>query len=513
MKSSDRVVINTGFLYGKMLITMFISLYSTRLILSALGATDYGIFNLVAGVIAMLSFLNAAMTISTQRYLSFYLGAGESERLKSIFNTSVILHFIIGLIIVILLELVGIYLINRVLDIPTERIHTAKIVFHFMVVSTFFTINAVPYDASINAHENMLFDALTGIFESLMKLLIAIWLVYTAIDKLILYGALIAGLTILIRIIKGFYCSMKYKECNLSLTSHIRFDLFKELFSFAGWNLYGSFCIVIRNQGLAIVLNFFFGVLINAAYGIANQVNGILSSFSSNMLKALNPQIMKNEGSGNRDRMLKLAIVGCKSSFFLLAFLSIPIIIEMPFILNLWLKEVPENAAIFCQLVLLITLVQQLTVGIMTAIQSAGRIKTYQIVLGSIILLNIPAAFTLIKLGLPAYSILIGTIFIEFIAGGARILFAKKLVGLSSKLFLKDVIFNSLLAVCLAAFVSIIPRVVLPESLFRLLVTVLSSSTAIIFFGKYIALTKYEVENIEGFLKLSFHKIFPRPNN
>src|SRR5450759_4902156 len=206
MKPANRVIFNTGFLYGKMLITMIIAFYSTRLVLNALGTTDYGVFSLVGGVIAMLSFLNAAMTTSTQRYLSFYIGASNNQKLKSIFSSSVLLHLIIGLIVVLVLESGGIFLFHKVLHIPAERIDTAKVVFHFMVISTFFTINAVPYDAAIITHENFLFDALLGIIESLFKLGIAIWLNYVVIDKLIIYGFLIALLTIFIRIIKSVYC-------------------------------------------------------------------------------------------------------------------------------------------------------------------------------------------------------------------------------------------------------------------------------------------------------------------
>lgn len=507
MQSANRVVVNIGFLYGKMLITMLISLYSTRLILNALGAIDYGIFNLVGGVIAMLSFLNGAMTVSTQRFLSYNIGCGATEKLKGIFSSSVILHFIIGFFIVLILEIAGIYLFNGILNIPPERVNTAKIVFHFMVVSTFFTIYAVPYDAAINAHENFLFDALSGIFESLVKLGIAIWLVYTMIDKLVLYGLLIAGLTILIRIIKSIYCFKKYDECRFSWKSNINIGLLKELFSFAGWNLFGSLCTVIRNQGLAIVLNLFLGVLVNAAYGIANQVNGILSSFSANMNKALNPQIMKSEGSGDRDKMLFLAMLACKLSFFLFAFFAIPLIIEMPFILRLWLSKIPDNTIIFCQLFLVVSLIQQLTVGLMSAIQSVGKIKVYQTVMGSMIILNLPLAIGLLKFGFPAYSVLLGVILIECIAGITRIWFAQKLVNLPGKIFLRKIVFNSLISISLATLTALIPSLLLEEGILRTSLTIFISILSITLFGKYIAMTSAENQKIKEFTFALFKDI------
>jgi O-antigen/teichoic acid export membrane protein len=497
MQSANRVVVNTGFLYGKMLITMFISLYSTRLILNALGAVDYGIFNLVGGVIAFLSFLNGAMTTATLRYMSFSIGAGDEHKLKSIFSSSVILHLIIGLTIVLLMEFGGIFLFNGTLNIPADRVGVAKIVFHFMVVSTFFTINAVPYDAAINAHENFLLEALLGIFESVIKLGIAISLIYTDFDKLILYALLIAALTILVRIIKSIYCFNKYEECRIRVKSGINIELTKEMFSFAGWNLFGSLCNVTRNQGLAILLNLFFGVLVNAAYGIANQVNGLLTSFSTNMVSALNPQIVKSEGSGDRERMLRLAMLACKLSFFLLSFFAIPLIVEMPFILNIWLKTVPENTIMFCQLILVVSLIQQLTVGLMSAIHSVGKIKIYQTVMGSMIILNLPLAFGLIKIGFPAYSVLIGSILIEIIAAGTRICFAHNLVGLPAIIFLKKNVFNSVLSVLLATLFALLPGLLLEKGFLRVSLTIITSIIFILLFGKYISLTSDENRKIK----------------
>ena len=500
MQSASRVAINTGFLYGKMLITMLISLYSTRLILNALGVVDYGIFNLVGGVIAMLSFLNGAMTTATQRYMSFSIGAGDNHKLKSIFSSSVLLHLIIGLIIVLLLEFGGVFLFNGTLNIPADRIGVAKIVFHFMVVSTFFTINAVPYDAAINAHENFLFDALSGIFEAVMKLGIAISLIHTEVDKLILYGSLIAGLTILIRIIKSIYCIRKYEECHVRITSGIDFKLTKEMFSFAGWNLFGSLCSVIRSQGLAVVLNLFFGIVVNAAYGIANQVNGQLSSFSTNMVSALYPQIVKSEGSGDRERMLRLAMLACKLSFFLLSFFAIPIIVEMPFILTIWLKIVPENTVIFCRLILVLSLLQQLSVGLMASLIAIGKIKAYQIVVGSLLILNLPLSYGLILIGFPVYSVFFGSIFLECIALGSRIWFAYKIAGLNVGLFTRGVIFNSILVVILTTLFAILPQFFLQVSILRAFLTIMTSIISIALFGKYIALTHDENNKIKGLI-------------
>ena len=413
MNSTKRIIINTFFLYGKMAITITVALFSTRIVLNELGVVDFGIFNLVAGVIGMLSFLNAAISASTQRYLSFYLGSGKINKLKAIFNSSILLHLVIGLVVVVLLEIGGVLLFNGILDIPVIRINTAKIIFHFIVISTFFTINSVPFDAVINAHENMLFDAIVGILESLGKLSIAIWLIYTDYDRLIIYGLLFAILTILIQIVKGTYCYVKYEECHTKFKTYFQWVLFKDMFSFAGWNLFGALSGLGRNQGLAILFNLFYGVVVNAAFGIANQINGLINVFSLNMLKALNPQIVKSEGNGDRVRMLKLSMKASKFSFFLISFFAIPLIFEMPYILKLWLKIIPDYTIIFSQLTLIITLINQLSIGLQTAVQSIGKIKLYQTVVGGFLLLNLPISYFLLRFGFPIYSPLISIIVIE----------------------------------------------------------------------------------------------------
>ncbi len=506
MQTANRVVVNTGFLYGKMFITILISLYSTRLILNALGETDYGVFNLVGGVVSMLSFLNGAMANATQRYMSYSLGEGNKEKLISIFSSSVVLHLVIGIIIVLLLEFGGIFLFDGLLKIPAERMRSAKIVYHFMVVSTFFAINAVPYDAAINSHENFLFDALSGILESILKLGIAISLLFSSFDKLILYGLLIALLTILIRVVKSIYCYRKYDECRTRIRSGINIPLTKEMLSFAGWNLFGSFCNIARNQGLAVILNHFFGIIINAAYGIASQVNSNLLMFSVNVLKSINPQIVKSEGSGDRQRTLRLTTLACKLSFFLLALLAIPAVLEMPFLLKLWLKTVPDNTIIFCQLMIILTLILLMTAGLNVLIQAVGRIKMSQTVTGSLLIMNVPVSWGLIKLGLPAYSVLVGSIALEIMAGGSRIWFSKILGGLKVKEFLVRNVLSSLSVLFLATGFAILPRIFLAEGILRAVLAGLTSTIALIIFGRLIALTNYESTIIKELIATFYSK-------
>ena len=496
MQSAKRVIKNTGFLYTKIVISIFISLFSTRLILNALGVSDYGIFSLIGGVISLLSFINGAMIIATQRYLSIYLGAGDMKKLKSVFGSSVILHLIIGFVIVLILEIAGIFLFNGYLNIPAERLGTAKIIFQFMIISTFFTINAVPYDASINSHEHMFFDAFTGILESSIKLGIAISLAFTKIDKLIFYGLMIALMTILIRIIKSIYCFRKYEECRVRSLSNIDISLLKEMVSFAGWNVFGLFSSVFKSQGIAILLNIFFGVVVNAAYGIANQVNANLRAFSYNMIRAIMPQITKSEGSGDRERMLRLSILASKMSFFLLAFFAIPIIVEMHFILKIWLKTVPENAVIFCRLTLILSLLYQITIGTMTSITSVGNIKSFQLAVGAVEIFNLPVAYLLVKSGLPAYSVFIGSICLEFVAGSLRLRYAHKIAGLEVKSFLVKTWLYSVSSAAIAAFLGSTLKIFLTEGILRGLAVGVTTTLSMLLLGRYLVLTYSENKKI-----------------
>lgn len=448
MKKENRgelVIKNTGILYLRMILTMGISLYSTRLVLISLGVTDYGIYNLVAGIIIMLSFINSAMTASTQRYLSIYQGKNNKKKLKIVFSNSLWLHILIGIIIVCSLELLGLLLFKNFLNIPNARISTAKIIYHFMSITVFFNVISVPFSGSLNAHENMLWISVVNIIEVLLKFFIAKTLYYIELDKLYFYGLSITAISFISMILYGTYCLKKYNECTLNIYKDLNKSLMKELASFAGWNLFGAACGVGRIQGLAIILNLFLGSAINAAFGIANQVAAQINFFSATMLQAMNPQIIKSEGQGDRLRMLRLSMMASKFGLFLLAFIAIPCIFEMKNILNMWLKNVPAYTVMFCNLILISIMVNQLTVGLQTAFQAIGKIRLYQSTVGSILILNIPIAYFLLKGEFPIYSVLISNIVIELISCGLRIYFLKKIGGLSVKEYFERVILKELI--------------------------------------------------------------------
>lgn len=450
MSASNKVILNTGILYGRMLLTVGISLFATRLVLNALGSTDFGIFNLIAGIIVMLSFLNTAMATSTQRYLSFYQGKKDIVMQKKVFTNSLLLHIIIGTVIVLSLEMAGFYLFDGFLNIAQDRIAAARTVYHFMSVTVFFTIISVPFTGSLIAHENMLWVAIVNIAEALLRLTIALLLYRLAGDKLIIFGILTALLSVVSLLMYAIYCFKSYPDCTLNGIFDINRKLTKELSSFAGWNLFGAVCSLGRTQGIAIVLNIFLGTVVNAAYGIASQVSSQLNFFSATLLRTINPQIMKSEGAGDRERMLRLSMMASKYGFILLALIGIPCIFEMKAILLFWLKTPPFEADIFCQLILIGTLFNQLTVGLQSAIQAKGNIKFYQVLVGSMLIMNLPIAYYLLYIGSSAYWVLVSYCAMEVVACISRLVFANKLVGLSFMTYFKSVIFPQLIPVAVS---------------------------------------------------------------
>jgi O-antigen/teichoic acid export membrane protein len=379
MSTANRIVRNSGILYGKMVVTVFLSIYTTRLLLQALGITDFGVFNVVGGAIAMLTFLNTAMASATQRFMSFATGAGNQSKQHVIFNVSLILHFVVAIAVVIILEVVGHFLFKNVFKIPYVRIASAQYVYQFMVISTALTIMSVPYDAVINAHENMLLFAILGVIESILKMCIAFYITYTNSDKLLIYGLLMAVLSILLLVLRRVYCRATYSECTVNLRQHFSMTVFRDLTHFAAWSFLGASSSMLTGYGQGLVMNAFFGPIVNTSQGIANQVSGQLGAFAGTMLKALNPIIDKSEGAGNRGLMLKAAMMGSKLSFLLLIIFFIPVLVDTHHIFKMWLVTIPEYAVVFCQLLLVRNLIDQLFVTLTGTIAAVGNIKRFQI--------------------------------------------------------------------------------------------------------------------------------------
>jgi len=506
-KTANRVIKNTGFLYGKMGITMFISLYTTRLILEALGASDFGIFNLVGGAIAMLGFLHAAMSGATQRFMSFYEGRGEIDKQKQIFNVSLILHFFIALGLGVILLIAGYFFFNGILNIDPNRIYVAKVVYGSLIISTMFTVMSVPYEAVLNAHENMLYYSIVGVIESLLKLTVAFIVVFYVGDKLELYGILMACIPLLVLSVMRIYCHKKYSECVISPKKYWDLLLMKEMTSFAGWNLLGIATSMVSQYGVGILLNSFFGTILNAALGIANQISGQLMAFSNNMIKAVNPVIVKSEGSGDRTKMLDASMLTAKFSYLMLAFFAIPFIIETPYIMGIWLKNIPEWTIVFVRLQLIRSLIEQLTTVLGKSIQAQGDIKSYFKVKSIINITPIILTYISFHYGYPPYYLYISWIFCWGLLGGFTTLhFTNKQCNLSYLEFFNRVLLPSIVVTFAMIAIGASISLTINISLFRFFIVCIF--TSISFFISYIFMfmTKTEKSLFMGL----FNKIFKK---
>lgn len=496
MSTASRVAKNTGYLYAKMGITMFISLYTTRLVLNSLGGVDFGIFNIVGGAITMLGFLNLAMARATQRFMSYTEGEGNKEKQKQIFNISVILHTGIAILVGVVLLVAGYFFFHGILNIPSDRLFAAQVVYGSLIVSTMFTVMSVPYDAMLNAHENMRYYAIVGIIESLLKLAVAFAVVYTTSDKLIIYGLLMATIPFVTLSIMRVYCHRKYAECILAPHRYFDRPLMKEMIGFAGWNFISSALAMIGYHGQGLVLNFFFGPLLNAAYGIVNQLNGQLLVLSNNMLKALNPVIVKNEGANNRHKMLDISLFGNKLSFFLLLFPAVPFMIEAPVILKWWLKNVPEWTVLFLYLCLAKAIIEQLFVTLYTTVLAQGNIKGLTISNGLLYIISLIFSAIMFWAGFsPAWLYISSIIFIAIGTGISRLYYCKKLCGLSINAFVTNVIIRSVLLFIVVFGISYGIKLLIPYSdIWRFLCVLFASTLSLLLGGYTILLNKTERE-------------------
>lgn len=493
MSTTSRVIKNTGILYVKMGVTVFVSLYTLRLLLASLGAADYGIFTIVGGAIAMLGFLNSTMANATQRFMSYSEGEGNLEQKKKIFNISIILHVFIAILTCILLMVAFVPLFNGVLNIQPERVNAAKIVFLCLVFSTMLTIVNSPYDAVMNAHENMLYYSIIGIFESLLKLSIAIYCLYTLYDKLIVYGLLMAMVPLITLTIMKIYCHRHYEECVIVPRRYWDGTLVRQIATFSGWNFLTAVSSLFTFQGMGLVLNHFYGTILNAAQGIAQQVNSQLSQFSVNMMKALNPVIVKNAGARRYDMMNIATLAGCKFSTYIMLLFAIPLIIEMPYVLRIWLVEVPDWTVLFCILQIIVGVICQMADSASSAIYAQGNIKWYAIYKSLMNLLPVIIAYMSFAFGGSPYWLYVPMIVVWGIGGDIVIVrYAQELCGIPIKLFIKDVLSRVIGVSAVMLLMGCSLKFFLNESFLRLILCCLMTTI-----GLLISLLSFGISNEE----------------
>ena len=460
--NNRRIARNTLMLYFRMLLIMAVTFYTSRVVLQTLGIEDYGIYNVVGGIVAMFGFLNSAMSSGTQRYLTFELGRGDKEKLKRVFITSMNIHMIIAVTVFILAESIGLWLLYNKMTIPSDRFNAAFWVYQCSILSTMVMFISVPYNATIIAHERMSAFAYISILEAILKLLIVYLLLLGDIDKLILYAVLMLAVQVTIRFIYNIYCRRHFEETRFSFL----FDkvLFKEMLSFSGWNLWGNMASVTFTQGLNILLNIFFGPTVNAARGVAVQVQQAVTQFSMNFQTAINPQITKSYATEDYSYMHSLIFRSSRFTFCLLLCISLPIFMEAEALLGVWLNEVPDYSADFLRLILCVTILDAVANPLMVSAQATGRIKVYQSVVGGILLMILPVAYVVLKFGGTPQSVFIVHLIICMIAFVVRLLIVRSLVGLSVIRYFREVVVRCVAVGICTVSVSTVANILLDSS-------------------------------------------------
>lgn len=488
--NNKRIARNTLLLYIRMLFTMAVSLYTSRVVLNTLGVIDYGIYNVVGGVVAMFGFLNSAMSSSTQRYITFELGKNNFQQLQKVFNTSILIHTYISIIILILAETIGLWFLYNKMSIPIDRIDAAMWTYQGAIASTIVLIMSVPYNATIIAHEKMSAFAYIAILEVVLKLAIVYLLLIGSFDKLKLYAFLMFSIQLIIRLIYGNYCKKKFPETKIQKVND--WKLFKEMLSFASWSLWGNLAVIACSQGINILLNIFFTPTINAARGIAVQVQNAISQFSLNFQTAINPQITKSYAIGDYSSMHKLIFRSSKFTFFLLLFLSLPILLETKLILTFWLKNVPEYTIDFLRLILCITIIDAIANPFMISASATGKIKLYQSLVGGILLTILPISYVTLKMGGNPESVFIVHLSICIIAFIIRLIIIKPMIQLSISLYFKKVIIKCITVTAIALILPVSFKYWAKESLTSFIFVCLTSIISVGLTIYYIGLDKNE---------------------
>lgn len=486
-ENTKRIAKNTLMLYGRMLFSMVVSLYTSRVVLNTLGVVDYGIYGVVGGFVSMFSLISSSLSSAVSRFLTFELGRGDQERLNKAFSTSLLIHIVLAIAVLVIAETVGVWFVNNKMTIPSDRLYAANWVFQASIFSFMFGLFSVPYNASIVSHEKMSAFAYIGILDTTMKLLIVLFIAYSHwhFDKLIVYAMLLVAVSITLQCIYLAYCRKHFEECRL----RISFDkgFWKEISSFSLWNFIGCTAAILKDQGVNVLLNIFVGPVLNAARGIASSVNGAVAGFAGNFMTALNPQITKSYASGDISYAHYLLERGSRFSYYILMFFAVPILLETDFVLTIWLKQYPDHALNFVRLVIVLSLIETLSYTLITLQNATGNIRNYQLVVGGILLLNFPLSYFCLKSGFRPESTYVVAIVVAVMCMITRLCFLRKSVDLPMLGFLKRVVLNVLTVTAFSIIVPLILHLLLPYGWMRFLIVgficVLTSALSIVFVG------------------------------
>lgn len=505
--SNRNIAKNTMFLYGRMLLMMGINLFSSRIILQALGIEDYGLYNVIGSVVMMFSMVNGTLSAGTSRFIIFELGKGNIETLRKTFTAAFSMHLVLAIIVLILAETIGLWFVNYKMVIPSDRYFVANCLYQFSIVTCMLSLTQVPYNAIIIAHERLNIYAWVGISEAIFKLILISVIYYiTFLDKLICYGLMLMCWNVLLQLYYRTYCKRKFEEATLTVVKDK--SVYKRILSFSLWDSVGALCTVGNSQGVNIMMNLFFGTVVNAARGIAYQVENALTQFSSNFMVAVQPQIVKLYAKEKHEEFFKLIFESAKFSYFLLFLVSLPVFLEAEYILSIWLVEVPEYTVIFLRLIIICRLIRAINTPIMQGVHATGNIKWMNILSGgSNLLLQLPLTFLLYKMGRPpqsAFEIIIG---LYIVANYMENISLKKNINFSIWMFTKNVYLKCILISLLSSIPSILITFMFQISFFRLLLSVLIGSLSIVMNVYYLVLSKETRNKIVLIIRNKMNKI------
>ncbi len=439
--ASNRAVINTAVIYGQRFFAAALSLITTPIILNGLGVQDYGLYTLTIGFVGMLAVLNWSLSSSTQRYTAFAIGEKNTLKLNKVFSSALVIHFLYGLLLLAIIAIISRFYIGSLLNIPVGKLEDTKNILYVVGLLSFISIMSIPFLGILRAKENFIDISIIGITESVLKLGIAFTIVSLTDNKLVIYSLLLLGISVISLVIYYFIVKLNYKEVIISLKFYDK-ELVKGMFSFLSWSLLGSLSLTSRNEGVQILINLFFGVAKNAAYGIAMQINVAMSILSQGIIGSLSPQIIKSAGAGEYDKMIFLMRTMSKFATFSISLFAIPFFFQCPLILKLWLTNVPQETIIYVRLIIIFGQVMLLSAGIQTVFDAIGKVKIYNIWVSFILMLNIPIAYGFFKMGFPSYTIILVGMCLELISLNVRLRLLKKYLHFSIKEFYFDTFFR-----------------------------------------------------------------------
>ena len=503
VSDNKRIAKNTIFLYIRMMVVMLVSLFTSRVILNTLGATDYGIYNVVGGIVTIVSFLNSALGASTSRFLTFALGEKNIQKQKSTFGACLNLHIGIALLVLILGETIGLWFFYEKMVIPDERMVAAFWVYQFSILTTMVSFTQVPYNASLIAHEEMSIYAYVGLYEAISRLIIAYLITISPIDKLVFYGLLLLINTIVVQLFYRWYAVKHFEECRFSLVKDK--VLYKRLLSYGGWDLFGNLALVCQGEGVNLLLNVFFGPVVNAARAIAFQIQGAVTQFVSNFMTAVRPQVIKNYAEGNVDKMYTMTFYAAKFSYILMLALVVPIIYEIRFILGIWLGDaVPDETALFAVIVLMTYTWRTFHIAALMPYHAIGKIKTGNVTIGSLMIATLPIGYVLFKCGCPAYSVFLAIFAVEIVG-----MFAIYWLIHRYEYFPYKYVFTKILMPCglVTIFTIIVPAFIthlMSDGWARLIIVGISTEFSLLLSALYLGLNKEERTRIFSFIKNKF---------